>query len=123
MRISDWSSDVCSSDLLLNSALDSKTYQDTYQAFMKGRENRHVSSKLEMADARIPVLSKVQDTLHAADTFFRAFHSNANLYTLVVREARTEGFNGVAAFLEGSARAANPSKAMLEEIGREACRA
>src|SRR3546814_19987483 len=63
---------------LLNSALDSKTYQDTYQAFMKGRENRHVSSKLEMADARIPVLSKVQDTLHAADTFFRAFHSNAN---------------------------------------------
>src|SRR3546814_17684989 len=84
MRISDWSSDVCSSDLLkgagvdvlegtspqevvgrvyglLNSALDSKTYQDTYQAFMKGRENRHVSSKLEMADARIPVLSKVQE--------------------------------------------------------------
>src|SRR3546814_10731631 len=85
---------------------------------MKGRENRPVSSKLEMADARIPVLSKVQDTLHAADTFFRAFHSNANLYTLGVREARTEGFNGVAAFLEGSDRAANPSKAMLEEATR-----
>src|SRR3546814_14667400 len=53
---------------LLNSALDSKTYQDTYQAFMKGRENRHVSSKREMADARIPVLSKVQENLNAADT-------------------------------------------------------
>src|SRR3546814_11529149 len=43
---------------LLNSALDAKTYQDTYQAFMKGRENRHVSSKLEMADARIPEIGR-----------------------------------------------------------------
>lgn len=100
---------------LLSALLDGGTYKDTARAFMKGHDNRTISSKVEMADARIPVLSKVQDTLHAADTFFRAFHKNANLYTLGVRKAREDGFTGLTALQEGSNRAYQPSKDLLDE--------
>jgi hypothetical protein len=103
---------------LIRTAFDGATYKNTADAFVKGHGNTPYSSKIEMQDARIPVISKVQDTLHASDTFFRAFHTNANLYTLGVREARKQGFTGMAAFEEGSNLATNPTKDMLDESKR-----
>ena len=103
---------------LLRAAFDSQTYMDSLKAFRDGHGNRALSSKVEMGDAHIPVISKVQDALHASDTFFRAFHDNANLYTLGVREARKRGFTGVDALSEGSDIAANPTKELLEEARR-----
>jgi hypothetical protein len=103
---------------LLRSALDSNTYANTFTAFKEGHENTPHSSKIEMQDAHIPGVSKVQDALHAADTFFRSFHMNANLYTLGVRKARAEGFKGLAAFEEGSNLASNPTIDMIDEAKR-----
>lgn len=100
---------------LLRTALDANTYKDAAAAFNKGHENRQYSSKIEMQDARIPILSKVQDILHATDTFFRSFHENANLYTLGVRKAREEGFTGLAAFEEGSNIAMTANQKMKDE--------
>lgn len=97
---------------LLRAALDTATYKDTYNAFRRGHGNREFSSKIEMQDAHIPGISKVQDVLYASDVFFRAFHTNANLYALGVREARKDGFKGLTAFEEGSNLAAMPTDEM-----------
>jgi hypothetical protein len=105
---------------LLRTALDTNTYKDTAKAFIEGHGNRQYSSKIEMQDARILGLSKVQDTLHATDTFFRAFHENANLYTLGVRKAREQGFTGMAAFEEGSNIAMTADPDMLDEARKMA---
>jgi flagellar motility protein MotE (MotC chaperone) len=100
---------------LMRALLDSGTYKDTAKAFWEGHQSRSYSAKIEMQDARIPVLSKVNDALYASDTFFRAFHMNANLYTLGVRKAREDGFTGMRALEEGTANAMNPTKEMLEK--------
>lgn len=105
---------------LFRTALDANTYKNTAKAFKKGHDNREVSSKVEMQDARIPVLGKVQDFLHASDVFFRAFHENANLYTLGVREARKQGFTGLAAFEEGSNLASTATPELREEARKMA---
>lgn len=94
---------------------DSSTWKDSWQAFREGHGSRSYSSRIEMADARVPVLSKVNDSLYAMDTFFRAIHNNANLYSLGVREARAQGFKGVEALQEGSAIALEPTEAMLKK--------
>ena len=100
---------------LMRALLDSGTYKDTAKAFWEGHQSRSYSAKIEMQDARIPALSKVNDALYASDTFFRAFHMNANLYTLGVRKAREDGFTGMRALEEGTANAMNPTKEMLEK--------
>lgn len=103
---------------LLSAALDAKTYMEAADALMKGVQGKPISSKTEMSDAHIPVISKVTDFLHATDVFFRAFHNNANLYSLGVREARKDGYTGMAAFTEGSSRAHNPTLEMVKEAKR-----
>lgn len=103
---------------LMSAALDSKTYIEAADAFIKGTQNKPISSKTEMSDAHIPGVSKVTDLLHATDVFFRAFHQNANLYALGVRAARKDGYTGVAAFTEGSSRAHNPTLEMVKEAKR-----
>lgn len=100
---------------LLQATFDGSTYANAWDALKKGHGNTVHNSKIEMQDARIPVLSKVADLLHASDTFFRAFHMNANLYTLGVRKAQGMGFKGPAAFAEGSNFARNPTSEMLDE--------
>ena len=100
---------------LMRAALDGDTYANTWAAFQSGHGNMIHSTKVQTSEARIPVLSKVQDALHASDTFFRAFQKNANLYTLGVREARKQGFTGVTAFEEGTNMAHNPTEEMLKE--------
>jgi hypothetical protein len=102
----------------VRTALDGRTYADTFKAFKEGHGSTPYSSKIEIGDAHIPGLGKVQDLLHATDTFFRAFHTNANLYTLGVRKAREQGFKGMTAFEEGSNFAANPDIDMLTEATR-----
>lgn len=99
---------------LIRAALDSTTYKDTYKAFIEGHGNSQISTKVEMQDARIPVLSAVTDALHAQDIFFRSFMNNANLYGLGIRQASEEGLRGGAAFQAGSNYAINPSKELLE---------
>lgn len=94
---------------ILRAALDATTYQRTAKAFREGHGNTPYSKKIELADVRIPGVSKVQDALHAEDVFFRSFHDNANLYSLGIRQARAEGFKGLAAFEEGSNIAMNPT--------------
>jgi len=100
---------------LLRALFDSDTYLNTARAFRDGHGSTPYSSKIEMQDARIPIVGKVNDALFAMDTFFRAFHSNANLYSLGIRQARSEGYTGVRAFEEGSAKAVNPDQIMLAE--------
>lgn len=100
---------------LMRALLDANTYANTWRTFKEGHGNRQYSSKIEMQDARIMGLSKIQDFLHASDTFFRAFHDNANLYTLGVREARKRGYRGIEAFEEGSAIAMSPDLEMRKE--------
>jgi hypothetical protein len=100
---------------LLRALLDAQTYRETWKAFKEGHQSRSYSAKIEMQDARIPVLSKVNDALYASDTFFRAFHMNANLYTLGVRKARQDGFTGMRALEEGTANAMNPTKELLQQ--------
>lgn len=99
---------------LTRSLLDSDTYIKAAKAFKEGHGNTEYSAKIEMQDARVPGISKVNDALYAADTFFRAFHQNANLHALGVRQAQSEGFSGIRAFEEGSAKAANPTENLLE---------
>jgi hypothetical protein len=100
---------------LMRAALDSKTYLETGKAFWQGHPSRVLNSKIEMQDARIPGVSKVQDLLHASDTFFRTFHTSANMYSLGIRRAREDGLTGLAAFEEGSNHALNPSEKMLKD--------
>jgi hypothetical protein len=100
---------------ILRATLDATTYKDTVSAFMRGHPNRAINPKIELADARIPVVSKVSDALYAADTFFRSFHNNANLYSLGVRRAREEGFKGMAAFENGTNYAVQPSEKMRKD--------
>jgi hypothetical protein len=109
---------------ILRAALDVDTYKNTRDAFLSGHGNREISSKVEMQDAKLggilKPLNKVQDFLHASDTFFRAFHENANMYTLGIREARKQGFTGLAAFEEGSNIAINADQSMLDEARKMA---
>lgn len=100
---------------LVKAATDANTYINTYQAFMQGQGNRAINPKTELQHARIPGLSKVSDTLHAVDTLFRAFHMNANLYAIGVREAREAGFRGAAALSEGTNMALAPSLKHMRE--------
>lgn len=100
---------------LLRALADVKTYRDTWDAAKHGHSNNHVGSKVEMGQAKIPVLSKVGDILHAQDTFFRAFMNNINLYALGVREAKARGIKGFDSFQEGANIAYSPSEAMLKE--------
>lgn len=103
---------------LMRALLDSNTYTATRDAFLKGHGSTQYSAKIEMSDARIPILSKVNDALFASDTFFRAFHQNANLYALGVTRAEADGFSGIRALEEGSVRATNPDAEMLAESDR-----
>jgi hypothetical protein len=100
---------------IVSAAFDMHTYKNSWEALQKGHGNSEVSSKIEMQDAHIPGISKVTDFLHAADVFFRAFHNNANLYSLGVREARNQGFTGAAAFQEGTNMAHTPTTQMLRD--------
>lgn len=105
---------------IVRAALESDTYINAAKAFIDGHGNRQFSSKLEMQDPNIPVLGKVNDFLYAQDVFFRAFHTNANLHALGVREARKQGFRGVEAFEEGSNLAYNPTEEMREQAKKMA---
>jgi hypothetical protein len=100
---------------MFQALIDSGTYTNTAKAFWEGPGNRMVNVKLEHEHARIPVLSKVGDTLYAADTFFRSFNMNANLYALGVRKAREMGFTGKTALEEGANLGRNPTLDMIED--------
>lgn len=100
---------------LIRAGLDASTYKDTLEAFKSGRGNTVYSAKTEVADARIPVISHIQDALHAADTFFRAFHNNTNLYAAGIRRAHDEGLSGIDAFQEGSNLATTPDEDLLKQ--------
>lgn len=101
---------------LMRALLDGQTYMKAAQAFKAGHGSSQISSKVEMQDARIPILSGVSDALYAADIFFRSFHDNANLHALGVRQASSEGFSGTRALEEGSAKAANPDAELLNAV-------
>jgi HPt (histidine-containing phosphotransfer) domain-containing protein len=122
---------------ILRAVGDMQTWKGTAEAFRDGPgarketyvdangntttrtvNTRIVNSKLEHMEARIPVLSKVGDALHAADYLFRSFHQNAELYSLGIRRAREEGRRGMDAFSEGSNYAVNPSLGMTKEAKR-----
>lgn len=97
---------------------------NTVDAFKQGHGAQHISKSTDLAEARIPIVSKVGDALHASDTFFRAFQDNANAYTQGVREAQKAGLTGVAAFQDGANRALdyrNPMK--LSDLERDLNRA
>lgn len=98
---------------LIRAALDSGTYINAAKAFKEGHGSTPYSAKIEMQDAYVPGVGKVNNALFAADMFFRAFHKNANLYALGVRQARAEGFKGRALFEEGSVRANDPNEQMI----------
>ena len=83
---------------------------ETGRAFKEGHGNQQISKSVDLAEARIPIISKVGDALHASDTFFRAFHDNANAYALGVREAQAAGLTGKAAFQDGANRAIDPTR-------------
>jgi hypothetical protein len=100
---------------LMRALLDTKTYNDAWRAFVDGHQSRPYSAKIEMQDARIPGISKVNDALYASDIFFRAFHTNANLYSLGMRQAREQGFTGIRAFEEGSSIAMSGDKKLYDE--------
>ncbi len=103
---------------LVRALVDSGTYKNTMAAFRDGPTANLGRGKVEVAEARIPGLSKVNDFLYAQDVFFRAFHMNANLYALGVRKAEQEGFDGAEAASEGATIAMNPTEDMLEEAKR-----
>lgn len=100
---------------LLQAMFDAETYSRTWKAFKEGHGNHPYSAKIEMQDARIPVVSAVNDALYASDTFFRAFHHNANLYSMGVREAQRQGYVGAEALSEGASIARNADQKMLDE--------
>lgn len=102
---------------LVRAGLDAQTWLNTATAFKDGQPNRVLNPKTEQAAARwkIPGMNVPTDLLYAADTFFRAFHTNANLYAIGVREAREAGFTGSAAFQEGANLAAQPSLKHMRE--------
>lgn len=100
---------------LLRALMDSSTYKNAAKSFREGHGSTPYSAKIEMQDAHIPYVGKVNDFLYAQDTFFRAFHQNASLYSLGVRKARQEGFTGRRAFEEGAAKAHNPTPEMIKE--------
>lgn len=99
---------------IVQALFDHETYQRSFKAFREGYGNHQYGAKIEMQDARIPVVSKVNDALYASDMFFRAFHDNSNLYSLGVREAQKQGFTGMNAITEGAAIARNPDKKMVD---------
>lgn len=99
-----------------------QTFQDVVNTFRKGHGRHVVSSKIEIENARIPGISKVNDLLAAEDLFFRHFMDNSNLYGLGVRRAQEMGFKGKAAFEQGSHFAINPSPEMLLEANKTADR-
>lgn len=100
---------------LVRALLDTGTYRNAVDAFNQGHGSRPYSAKIEMQDARIPVVSAVNDFLYAQDIFFRAFHQNANLYSLGVRRSREAGNKGMQAFQDGTARAQNPGEGLVQE--------
>lgn len=99
---------------IVQALFDNETYYRTFKAFREGYGNHTYGSKIEVQDARIPYVSKVNDALYASDTFFRAFHDNSNLYSLGVREAYNRGYRGLEAVSEGTSIARNPTKAMVD---------
>jgi hypothetical protein len=111
---------------LTRALLDAQTWKNTWEAFKNGHGNRQYSARIEMQDARFsdligPVgkgIDFVNDALYASDMFFRAFHTNANLYALGVREAHKQGFTGRQAFEEGTSIAANATNEMIREADR-----
>lgn len=108
---------------LTKALFDNQTWKNTWDAFMEGHGNRMYSARIEMQDARFPgkvgkAINFVSDALYAGDTFFRAFHDNAHMYALGVREAHKQGFSGSEAFQEGSSIAANADLAMIKEASR-----
>lgn len=100
---------------LLRALSDQQIFANTKKAIIEGHGNHELSSKLEMAEARIPVISKVGDVLHAQDVFYRGFMENANLYKLGVRDAQSRGLKGLAAFQEGANLARNPTAEMVKQ--------
>lgn len=111
---------------LTKALLDNQTWKDTWDAFKNGHGNRQYSARIEMHDARFsdvigPVgkgIDAVNDALFAMDTMFRAFHTNAHLYALGVRDAHKQGFHGRAAFEEGTNIAANASNEMIRQANK-----
>lgn len=107
---------------LTRAALDATTWAETSKAFLQGSNGHQLSKNVNMADARIPVISKIGDALHAADTFFRSFMMNQNLYTLGTRQAYAEmkagNPNNVKwddVLARGSNYALSPTSSMLEQ--------
>jgi hypothetical protein len=103
---------------LTRAALEAKTYVDTLNAFKKGNGMPRYAN---VADPRIPVVSKVSDMIAAQDTFFRSFITNQNLYALGTRKAYQElklkggSVNWDDVMTKGAAYAQAPTKAMMDE--------
>lgn len=106
---------------MMHALTDMNTYIATGKAFTEGMQPHSPGTSAGgMEFARIPGISKVQDTLFAVDTFFRTFLETSEMYGQGVRKAFDDGFAGVDALSEGIDNARFPDAEMTAEAKRMA---
>lgn len=103
---------------MFRAIIGGQAWRDSKQALIHGSNTPRYAN---IADPRIPVVSKVTDLIAAEDAFFRAILNNKNLYALGRRKAIADlkarggkySFDDIAVL--GDSYAYNPTQGMMDE--------